>query len=187
MSNDYAAIVTTLDVAVLLIGTVQFTTHYLRWNDSIAELARARRERMGSLIEERRRGIEPTRDALREMRPRSLWGTARAAWPLFIPGAVWLSVCALLVKLQIDVLVWAGTANAGADPALAESACWTLAVAIIFLLLESYLAILARIRSSRREIEEWYKGRYSEEERSDLAERVANARRTRPSPTPSAD
>jgi uncharacterized membrane protein len=71
MSNDYAAIVTTLDVAVLLIGTVQFTTHYRRWNDSMAARARVRREKMGALIEEQRRGIEPTRDALRDVRPQS--------------------------------------------------------------------------------------------------------------------
>lgn len=88
MSNDYASIVTTWDAALLFVGTVQFARLMMRLSEDAAAEGRDRREKMGRLIEDQRRGVEPTLASLLEVRRRSVFARMMRSLPLILAGGI---------------------------------------------------------------------------------------------------
>ncbi|WP_405964247.1 hypothetical protein OG713_26970 [Streptomyces sp. NBC_00723] len=183
MSNDYAAIVSTLDVAVLLVGAVQFAKVWARLGDETATQAQTRRERMGALIEQQRRGVEPSRSELLEVRRTSIVRWLRRHALLHTAGFIWFVTCGNLVIVQFRVLIWAGTANADPDPGLAEDAFNWVAIGVILLFIEGYVGGFVRARRKAQEARKAYCRQYTDEERIGLDQKVREAARSEPSPT----
>ncbi|MEU5417463.1 hypothetical protein [Streptomyces clavifer] len=70
MSNDNVAVLTTLNGAVLLIGTVQYTKLMQRSYRAVAEVQRQRLAKRTALMDAKRRGEEFAVDDLLEIGPR---------------------------------------------------------------------------------------------------------------------
>ncbi|MEU6681184.1 hypothetical protein [Streptomyces sp. NPDC046925] len=183
MSNDYAAIVSTLDVAVLLVGAVQFTKVWARIGDEAAAQAQTRRERMGALIEQQRQGIEPSRSELLEVRPT---GFVRWFWQnalLHVAGLIWFLTCANLIVIQLRVLRWAGTVDAGPDPDLARGAFTWVAIGVVLLFIEGYVGGFVGARRKAQQARRVYSRQYTEDERIGLNQKVREATRSEPTPS----
>ncbi|MER6433042.1 hypothetical protein ABT272_35765 [Streptomyces sp900105245] len=185
MSNDYASIVTSLDAAVLLVGTVQFAARIAKFVDHTAAGTTARRQKMGRLIENQRRGIEPTRSELLEARRRSPIVMMMRSFPLVAAGGIWATVCVVLISVQLKVLQWAGTANAGPNPELARRAFEVTAVSIIFLLVEGYMGGLVKAYNKGQELRRAYREQYTDEERAELQRKIRSALRPEAQPVTS--
>lgn len=79
--------------------------------------------------------------------------------PAGVAAAVWAALSAKLVGIQMNVLQWAGTANAGPSPQLAEAAFRVTTTAMLVLFAEGFVrgmtpAIvgLANYHRSRRQV-----------------------------------
>jgi hypothetical protein len=183
MNNDYASIVTTLDVAVLLVGAVQFATIYKRFADQSAAAVHSVREKKGRLIEALRRGEEPDRVQLLDARPSSLRMVLQT-WHLALAIIVWCILDAFLIQVQLGVLEWAGTKNAGPDPALAQKAAIVTAVGVFVVFIEGMFRALWTALHGLRENKRTYVERYTDAEREAVEERIRQAVVQTPAPDP---
>ncbi|MCX5246986.1 hypothetical protein OG895_17400 [Streptomyces sp. NBC_00201] len=183
MSNDYAAIVSTLDVAVLLVGAVQFAKVWARIGDETAAQAQTRRERMGALIEQQRQGVEPSRSELLEVRRTSLVRWFRQLALLHTAGLIWFFTCGNLIVVQLRVLRWAGTAGAGPNPDLAQDAFNWVAIGVVLLFIEGYVGGFVRARRKAQQARKAYSLHYTNEERIGLDQKVREAARSESAPS----
>ncbi|MFF5522644.1 hypothetical protein [Streptomyces coeruleorubidus] len=178
MSNDYAAILTTLDGAILVIGTAQFVSIHKRLNERQLSMSRERFERKGRLIEALQRGEEPDDAELFAVRERPLLSPDTLL--LSLAFLVWGTLVASVVAVQIKVLRWAAMAGArpemNPDPGLARLAYLITGAAILVLLFEAMTRVLIRAWRflTSRESQD-YRERYSSETRRELDEKVKEA------------
>jgi hypothetical protein len=137
MSDDYAALITTIILAVLLIGTVQTYSLLRAWTNSYAEIARRYVEAWNRAGDAARNGSDPDDEDLEQI---SIVATPRRllllAWPAMAAGVAWLSICALLVILQIKVLLWSATHEPARDPQLAKWTFYATSGSVVLLLIE---------------------------------------------------
>jgi hypothetical protein len=187
MSNDYAAVITTVNAAVLLVGTVQFSVVMGKFAERTVEGHREEHDLRGRAIEVLRRGRQPDAEDLRklkQMKRRRAFGVSKSL-PAYTAGALWFALCTVLVVSTIKVLKWAGTANAGPNPDLAEDSFTTAAIAICVLVVEAYVMGFAKAVKGQRLTLRHYRAGSTAEERQQLDElirRSARSSATPPSP-----
>ncbi|MFE9776168.1 hypothetical protein ACFYOV_31830 [Streptomyces sp. NPDC005931] len=182
MSDDYAALITTIILASLLIGSVQSYSLLRRWADSHLGTTEDGMDARTRALESIRRGEAP--------RPEDLEAIALAAQPVrvlrktllpLISSGVWLAVSAALVWVQVKVLLWSGTHEPPTDPQLAKQAFYVASGAVVLLVAEGLLRVMAygasRILQSIQSLEE-----ATPEERSELLQAIRRYVRKLPDP-----
>jgi hypothetical protein len=136
MSNDYAALLTTLNVAVFAVGTIQIYTLMKRWTDSQRDTtertAHARIAVTNALQHNHQPNPEDLRDAY--IRPASILRSK--SFGAYVAGTLWVAIVLLLGIQQISILRWAGSADKPAAPDLAERSFHMVTIAIAVLLAE---------------------------------------------------
>ncbi len=178
MSDDYAALITTVILAVLLIGTVQTYTLLRAWVNSQVEAVRRGVDAHNRVAAAVKDGREPNDEDLQEVvKLRRPHHVVLQAWPAVLAGAVWLGVCATLVGMQIRVLQWAGTHEPATNPALAEKAFYVCSAAIVLLVAEGLVRTLARGISGIRQATQSYEALDPQERAGTLTAIAEYARR----------
>ncbi|MFB7359411.1 hypothetical protein [Streptomyces gardneri] len=172
MSNDNVAVPTTLNAAVLVIGTVQYTQMLRRAHEANHALSRERNVTRARLLDAMGRGIEPPVADLLVLRNR--W--VRQAIPPGLLSLLWFITCSMLLNSQLAMLRWIGTADAGPAPELARSCFLTTSGAIIALVIEGFLASSIRFMAERRRIRRDFWEQYSDQQREDLRAAIRAAR-----------
>ncbi|WP_228184021.1 hypothetical protein [Streptomyces anulatus] len=131
MSHDYAAIVSTLIVALLTIGTVQLVSLLKRWSVMVRGLYQEGYEARHRITEALKTAQSPDAEDFEKLnivRPvRWLFRVAITLGP-YVAAAVWAVACVVLLDVQISVLRWAGADKPGMDPELARKAYRTVVV-----------------------------------------------------------
>ncbi|CAM5607628.1 hypothetical protein SVIRM249S_06033 [Streptomyces viridochromogenes] len=156
MSDDYAALVTTIILAVLLIGTVQTYTLMRAWTDRFVDTAQQYTSSRRQALEAIRRGEEPASHdlnglvaAVGQARPTQLLAKV---WPVLVGTSIWFAVCAVLVSLQIRILFWSATHQPETDPALAKLAFVVTAGSLALLVLEVVIRVAVQLVSRLRSL-----------------------------------
>ncbi|MFJ2924582.1 hypothetical protein ACIPIU_06065 [Streptomyces massasporeus] len=150
MSNDYAALITTVILAALLIGSVQTYTLFRRWASVYTDVARLYVDATNRSRRAIQQGEEPDpadTDAIIEIlaKPRRFIYRSTAA---LLAVSVWVAVCTTLVIVQIDVLKWAATGQSTKDPSLARLSFYVAAGAVVLLVAEGVIRVLFQAGSS---------------------------------------
>ncbi|MFH8577112.1 hypothetical protein [Streptomyces zaomyceticus] len=185
MSHDYVAIVTSLNAAVLLVATLQYGSLIRKVVDQLLSYGEGRLTRLGQLIEARRNQVEPSVSDLLALRPISKKAAARKYAVYMIASGVYLGLCTGILGSQVRILKWAGTANAGPDPKLAENAFYTTVIAIVFLVIETAVVNFASGIRRVREMGQNFQSTYSDQERLELISMLDAAVSPPPPPTSS--
>jgi hypothetical protein len=174
MSDDYAATLTTVNAAVLLVGTVQYTGLSRRVGDRVYSSRREQATAKGHLIEQHRQGVEPSPGALvrlrsqrRDLRKRTLAN--------LVAGSVWCVVCVLLIVHQLEILAWAGTADAEPRPGLARRCFLVTCLGIVILVVEPMARGSYRLWRGVRKGPLEYATRYTRQERRRLDRQIRTA------------
>ncbi|WP_415962044.1 hypothetical protein [Streptomyces sp. 021-4] len=175
MSDDYAALLTTLIVAVLAVGTIQTYSMMKRWSDTQAEQTRVLIEARVRVADALHRNAQPTEDDLKAARE-SVSTVARMARKGMLPyGAslVWIAVVVTLGDQQLRILKWAATAGDPADPELAKSAFYYVSAAIVLLLAEGFArGLVVTFRTNRQQFKPWKNYPRSTRDQADRAVRA---------------
>ncbi|MFC7844632.1 hypothetical protein [Streptomyces sp. NPDC057382] len=177
MSDDYAALVTAIILAVLLIGTVQTYTLMRMWTDRFVETAQQYASSRRQALEAIRRGEEPAPDdlnglatAVGQAGPMQLLAKV---WPVLVGTSIWFGVCAVLVAVQIRILFWSATHQPETDPALAKLAFFVTAGSVALLILEVVIRVAVQLFSRLRTLTgDDYGGEESPEEKHALLSAV---------------
>nr|WP_185930688.1 hypothetical protein [Streptomyces sp. WAC05458] len=151
MSADYVAVISTLILAVLAVGTVQIysTTKesFKKTSETLESLVQARSRVVTAL----RDGIAPDETDLRLVArfptgvllftPRAIFPALRSAIGnsfRVAPMVTWLILCAALCWSQIRVLIWLGHEKAaGKAPEVAQESALIVVLALLFLVAEA--------------------------------------------------
>ncbi|MGW4759530.1 hypothetical protein [Streptomyces chartreusis] len=157
MSDDYAAVITTVILAVLAVGSVQTYTLVRRLRDAMVEWVAEAVDARSRVVVALRAAQPPSPDDLAKVdaltRPDA---AVRRLTPAYVASFVWLAVCGVLVYVQIRVLKWAGTHHPEKDPDLAELAFYVCTVAVGVLVIEGVIrgvaGLVGRMRLMRTEI-----------------------------------
>ncbi|MET9671243.1 hypothetical protein ABZY19_39015 [Streptomyces sp. NPDC006475] len=149
MSNDYAALITTLIVAVLAVGTIQTYTFMKRSADLQAEVGEQYVEAQQHIIDLLNQGRVPSTEEMEAATMRwwtpwrlaSKWLAAQAA------GALWIAVCGFLVFIQAQVLRWAAMEEPKPKASeLAETSFLAVIMAVSLLVAEGVLRSFAEVQ-----------------------------------------
>lgn len=184
MSDDYAALLTTLIVAVLAVGTIQTYTLMKRWGDTETERVRLTSQARERVLEAMRQGQDPGEEDLRQaFVPVFNLGMNRKAVPAYVAGFVWVVVVTTLGAFQVKILRWAAAEGDPADPQLARKAFYAVSIAIALLLAEGMIRAFSQMLS-----EQWTAVKplrqYSRSERRRAIRTVRQFRKTGQVPTP---
>lgn len=147
MTDDYAALITAIILAVLLIGTVQTYSFMQKWTQTYVSRLRETYEAYGRIAAAVEEGSEPRPEDLESLRNRVLVVLRIVSSPAYWALGLWGATCGWLVWTQIRVLRWAGTHHPAADPDLAQEAFAVCCFAIGVLVLEGLVrAMLQAVR-----------------------------------------
>ncbi|MFV0126201.1 hypothetical protein ACLGI4_00455 [Streptomyces sp. HMX112] len=176
MSNDYAAVVTTINAAVLLVGTVQYTGLTKRVGDRIFAATREQAEVKALLLDQRRQGTDPSPESLVRLREQrdELRRRTRAN---VVASLIWSVTCASLLVQQMRILAWTGTAHPGPASGLARSSFYVTVTGVLVLVAEPLARGCYRLWRGVRRGSLEYRQRYPRPERRRLARQVRGATR----------
>jgi hypothetical protein len=146
MSDDYAALITTVILAVLLIGTVQAYTLFKAWGDGVVETIEWMRPSIDNIIQAGRTGAEPPAEDLAKIdRARESNQAVRQKAAALVAFIVWLAICAVLVSVQIAVMEWSATHSPEEKaPGLARFAFVACSASIVILVMEGVVRVVVR-------------------------------------------
>ncbi|MFF3838244.1 hypothetical protein [Streptomyces sp. NPDC001930] len=135
MSGDYAAIVTTIVLAVFVVGSVQLYVLARR------ELIPDPRWESGSAAELRivgslREGDQPRAEDLAVLDETTRTSVSLKVIPTSVSAVLWIIVGFALIVVEINVLKWAATAKPGPAPELAAWAFYVCAGSVTLLAVE---------------------------------------------------
>ncbi|MFF2479210.1 hypothetical protein [Streptomyces sp. NPDC058066] len=184
MSQDYAAIIASLNGAVLVVGTIQYGTLIRKATDAVEARLDEELTFRGKLIQASRGGVAPSADDLLRLKRRRL---PAGFYSYILASLVYLYVCQSIARCTKDVLKWSGSAKQPPNPELAERAWEVAAVAILLLLIEAGASAWASGYSQLRQRGKLYEQTYSEQERTELRTLIANATPPVPNPPPGPD
>lgn len=144
MSHDYVAIVISVDAALLLLGTIQYSAAFRRTIANWMTVLREYRDDVNRLFEEMRQGTDPSPSDVLATYPTNKVTIFRSMTPKrlvagLLATGLYSGWCVLMVTLMSSLLEWAGTADADANPELAKRAFWTTSLSLFALLVEVYL------------------------------------------------
>ncbi|WP_420031373.1 hypothetical protein ACN2WE_00140 [Streptomyces sp. cg28] len=146
MSYDYATLVSAIILASLAAGTAQTYTLTRGWFafyvDAAQELVQARDRSLDAL----RQGDAPPADDIELLtnvfvKPHRYiirWLRGLLAW------TVWVTICALLVTIQIAILRWAAVSKPDPNPHLAKVSFFAAASVVALLVAEAIIRGFAR-------------------------------------------
>ncbi|MEU3693803.1 hypothetical protein [Streptomyces narbonensis] len=162
MSNDFAAIISSINIAVLVIGSIQHYVLLKKYIADVSQKAPLDMERRRVLIDRMKAtGVKPTRDELAEVHEGDVEREDNYPPGLIAAGVgslLWVFLCTALVFVQVKVLVWAALWGAVENPppakTLAIVSCVVTAAAIVAVLVESvahlWLPFLFTLRNFER-------------------------------------
>jgi hypothetical protein len=189
MSDDYAALITTVILAVLVIGTVQAYTLLKTWGDGVVETTERLRASIDNIVKAGRTGAEPpTEDLAKIHEARESNQVIRQKGAALATSLVWLAICGILVTVQIAVLEWSATHGPEEkDPELAKLAFGACSASIVILAGEGAMRVTARTASGmRKQILEL--SQYTAEDKRRFVEAVHKYREDQQAPpTPPAE
>ncbi|MGW6290695.1 hypothetical protein [Streptomyces sp. NPDC055107] len=182
MSHDYAAIVSTLIVALLTIGTVQLVTLLKRFSVLFSDLHRGESDARRRITEALKEGQIPDPDDFEKLsvvRPaRWILRMATTTAAPYLASGIWGGACVVLVHVQVQVLRWAGTDQAGDAPELAEQAFLTIMVCGSLMVVEGVIRAavigLGGLHQDNRD----YKAAFSVADRAAFFRSVSEYRRS---------
>jgi len=141
MSDDYAALISTIIIAALLIGSVQLYTLTRTWVSIPIQTLQEFLQAMSRATAAIRAGNDPAVEDLEGIAsavdPKN---AIRKVWPAWVAAAIWMAVCVLLVTLQIKILLWSATGTPK-DPDLAKAAFYITAAVVIMLVAEGIIRV----------------------------------------------
>ncbi|MEU1668508.1 hypothetical protein ABZ547_34000 [Streptomyces sparsogenes] len=146
MSNDYAAVATSVIFGVLVIGTAQHYAMVKRINDLRSERIQTVSDARERVLNDLRNGTKPSLNDLEQSHASRLthegFDGVLARWS----AGLWGIVAASLAIVQIRILIWAGGANPGPAPELAHIVFIDTAVAIALLVLEAFVSAAKHLK-----------------------------------------
>lgn len=183
MSNDNVAVLTTLNVTVLIVGTVQYT-RLLRtmFAKDLADV-RAWYAARDRVLEAKRQGAMPSVEILQELRPYSPWAWLRN-WRAGLAACIWCGICMAVLLSQIMMLQWIGDPSAGPDPHLARRCAIITSVSCIALVIEGIFGAFNEHSRAESEIRRDFLQRYTTTELRALSTDIRNAQAPPPPPIP---
>ncbi|MGA5497715.1 hypothetical protein ACPCSP_25460 [Streptomyces cinereoruber] len=194
MSNDNVAVLTTLNAAVLLVGTVQYSRLLSRALQHPNAFFVKRIEQERRILEKLRQGINPTSEEIRALQKLPTpWDYLKGTFEsllkksgTFIVGVVWLLICAAVLTSQVAMLRWIGTDSPGPQPKLAKVSFLITTTSMILLVIEGYFAAAFRGARSITEYFTAQRSRYSPQEIQllDTLRRTGSTTQPNPSSTP---
>lgn len=186
MTNDNAAILTTVNAAVLVIGAVRYTQLMRKLTSARVEQDRERQAALGLLIEGKRSGSEPSMAALLALKKQR--HVIQEQLPVLLATTVWFAICVMLVRAQVDILEWAGTAEAsGAAPQLARDCFYVTAGSLTALVFEGFISAFSAGLKEQRRDRRAFEQQYTKQERRELRRQARDAHLPPPPPPPSPD
>jgi hypothetical protein len=157
MSDDYAALVTTVILAVLLIGSVQAYTLFRTWGDGIVEAFEDLTTSIDNVVQAGRSGQEPSIEDLAKIDKARVSGPnhmMRRKVAALLAFTVWVAICVVLVVVEIEVLKWSATHSPEDHPGLAKFAFYACAASVVILVAEGAVRVMARTAISlKKEME----------------------------------
>ncbi|MEU9576275.1 hypothetical protein [Streptomyces chilikensis] len=176
MTNDYAAMITTVYIAVLAVGTVQQYTFFKAAADIVGQRFDLRKRI--EFLERVRVGDEPE--------PMELWQATRPIEPKgdrirLAMAIAWCVLAVTLVNCQIQVLRWAATPDveANPDPDLAMMTFVVAVVAFCFLLADVSVRLLM-IGLEARGLQRRYRDDFTPTEKLYLESLIVRAHEVEP-------
>ncbi|MCI3246519.1 hypothetical protein [Streptomyces spinosisporus] len=151
MTDDYAAITTSIMAAVQVIATVQFERLLREWTTPVLTSIERRWAAQDTVIARLKAGEEPTRQELATLRETTLLhrqaaGRGRNDVLKFgITGTLWATLSLLIVLTIARILRWSATPHHGPAPELASFVFLTTMVSVGALVLAVIVGVLARI------------------------------------------
>ncbi|MFE7876755.1 hypothetical protein [Streptomyces sp. NPDC057417] len=146
MSNEYAALVVSVDAALLVVGAVQFHALAKAAAAKTTSLLERREASMRALARRLQAGEEPTPEELEAAGQRSgasLFSTA----VLGLLGSTWGVLSVALVFAVVATVIWAASEDPDSAPWLATYTVWVTFVSAHFLVLEALVRFVAVVRS----------------------------------------
>ncbi|MET9735586.1 hypothetical protein ABZZ79_34665 [Streptomyces sp. NPDC006458] len=185
MSDDYAALLTTLIVTVLAVGTIQTYTLMRRLGDSQTADVRRTVEARLRVLDAMRRGGAPDPEDLRaaHVSTVSFLALSQRNLSAYTAGVVWSLVVVVLGVQQVKILMWAGSADHGDSPNLARDSFYLVAVSVGLLLAEGVVRAFVRTFVDQRESLKPLHA-YPREERAEMLAAVRHFHRTGEAPAP---
>ncbi|MFC8520152.1 hypothetical protein [Streptomyces sp. NPDC057257] len=150
MSDDYAALITTVILFVLAVGTVQTYTFLKQYADAAAEWARQLAEVRSRVLSAIRAGDEPENRDMERVGELTEDRPTKGFPPAYIAAGLWLALCTTLVGVQAKVLLWAATDGHSKDPHLARLSFFVSCAAMGVLTAEGLVRAWLRGRSGLR-------------------------------------
>ncbi|MFI6729238.1 hypothetical protein NRF20_46165 [Streptomyces sp. R-74717] len=155
MSDDYAALITTVILAVLLIGTVQLYTLIKSYADAMPQAD----DSHAALLERVAQALHGNRDPRAEdlaaldqyftdLFARVVGRNRR--WGTYLASAAWVAICCVLVITQIKVLKWSATHTPAQDPHLAKTAFYIASGAVVILVCEGVVRVITQVIANAR-------------------------------------
>lgn len=146
MSDDYAALLTTLIVAIFAVGTIQTYTLMRLLGQKQNEDARRKAEAQHRVLQALRDGQAPEEQDLTDAYEPAIEriGLPRKELAVYTAGVTWTGMVIVLGMQQIKILRWAGSAAHPKDPELAEGSFFLVSIAIAVLLVEGVVRALAQ-------------------------------------------
>jgi hypothetical protein len=182
MSDEYAAVITTVILAVLLVGTVQAYTLFKAWGDGFRETSEDLHASVDNVVQAVRTGVEPPAEDLAKVdEGRESNRIIRQKAAALMAAFVWFWTCVFLVAVQIMVLKWSATHSPKEDPDLAKFAFVVCAVSIVILVVEGVVRVMARFAVVMRKQIEWSR-QYTAEDRHRYDEALRAFRQARQTP-----
>ncbi|MGY5106075.1 hypothetical protein [Streptomyces sp. 900105245] len=151
MSDDYAALITTIIMAELVIGSVQAYTLMKAWAEPTRQLTLRIKQAAEKVVTARKAGEDANPDDIALIRSaRSTVEMQRllmSTLPALAAAMVWMAACTVLVFVQIQVLKWSGTHTPLKDPKLARTSFYVSAGAVVLLVGEGVVRVFVRAYS----------------------------------------
>ncbi|MEU6687706.1 hypothetical protein [Streptomyces sp. NPDC046832] len=146
MSDDYAALLTTLIVAIFAVGTIQTYTLMRLLGQKQNEDARRRAEAQQRVLQALRDGQAPDEQDLTDAYVPAVdrIGLPRKELAVYTAGVIWTGMVIVLGMQQIKILRWAGSAAHPKNPELAEDSFLLVSIALAVLLVEGVVRALAQ-------------------------------------------
>ncbi|MFB6849796.1 hypothetical protein ACFCXS_33720 [Streptomyces sp. NPDC056373] len=187
MSDDYAALLTTLIVAIFAVGTIQTYTLMRLLGQKLNEDARRKAEAQHRVLRALRDAQAPEEQDLTDAYEPAVdrIGLPRKELAVYTAGVTWTGMVIVLGTQQIKILRWAGSAAHPKDPELAEGSFFLVSIAIAVLLVEGVVRALAQSHLEFRAITAPLR-QYTKADRKRMRQVIRQYRSSGQVPTPPA-
>ncbi|MFE0489192.1 hypothetical protein [Streptomyces griseoaurantiacus] len=152
MSDDYAAITTSIMAAVLVIATVQAERFLKTWTEPMFEIKKNLRAAQDKAVLRVRAGEEPTPEELAVLsettaqHDREARAFVRTALPRYVVGGgAWLALTCMIIFYIAQIVRWSGTSHHGPAPELAEQVFLATMISVGALFLSLVVSTLTRV------------------------------------------